>query len=297
MLVKTRIDCILIWGHGLQFFHDILNDIRKNSNFEILMVNKYKPKNMKSFVKEIYSYDYAPFWHLKAKTKYLLKSLQEVCFIFVKNYSPCEDLIGVGSFRHMESLTLKKFKEELRDKYNPYKDGVRAHHHVIHATDSQEQAAHMMHFLGYKEGVCYFETENKFLDLPYYLKDYKLFEFKTVSTDVLFCKVINGESWDNYETKIVHVAKSPQFIGLTEDMDVYEKYINKFIGGPLKENYNLKRYKNIHNNFEYLKEPHQNAYVIVELIDGKYIILDGLHRASCHIYQGNKEIKICQISK
>ena len=167
---KSRIDSILIWGHGIEYFNDILNDIRANKNFEIQKIQKHRPKSMKSFVKEMYSYDYAPFWHLKAKTKYLLKTPQEVCFIFIKNLNPNEDFLDEGSFRHKESLTLKKFKEELRDKYNPYENDKRTHNHVIHATDSQEQTEHMLYYLGYEEGVDLFESENSFVDLPYYLK-------------------------------------------------------------------------------------------------------------------------------
>jgi len=169
-LVKTRIDSILIWGHGMKNFNNILNDIRANKNFNIIKIQKYKPKNIKKFVKEIYSYDYAPFWHLKAKTKYLMKTSSEVCFIFVENLNPTEDYLDEGSFRHKESMTLKKFKEELRDKYNPYENGKRTHNHVIHATDSENQANHMLHYLGYKEGVKLFDKPTKIVDMPYYLK-------------------------------------------------------------------------------------------------------------------------------
>lgn len=296
-LSKSRIDSILVWGHGLKQFDDILNDIRTNKNFEILKIQKHKPKSMKSFIKEMYSFDYAPFWHLKAKTKYLLKTPQEVCFIFVKNINPNEDFLDVGSFRHKESLELKQFKEELRDKYNPYKKGKRTHNHVIHATDSQEQTEQMLKYLGYEEGASLFECENVFVDLPYYLKGYKNFEFKIVSTDTLFCNIIEGNSWDNFSSKTVQVRESPQYRGISVDMSIYEEYIAKYLGGPLQENYNTQRYKKVYENFEYLQEPYQNSFVIVERKEDKYIILDGLHRACCHIHQENKEIKICQISK
>lgn len=293
---KSRIDCILIWGHGLTYFNDILNDIRANKNFVILKIQKYKPVNMKSFIKEIYSYDYAPFWHLKTKTRYLLKVPNEVCYIFIKNLNPNEDYLDLGSFRHKESLSLKILKEALRDKYNPYLNEKRTHDHVIHATDSQEQAEHMLKYLGYKD-VKLFECENRFVDLPYYIKGYKNFEFKIVKIDELFCNVIEGKSWDDCRPKIMHVKESPQYRGLSENMNIYEEYIAKYLGGPLQENYNIERYKKVYEKFEYLKEPYQNSFVIVEKRDAKYIILDGLHRACTYIYQGSKEIKICQISK
>jgi hypothetical protein len=297
VFINNRIDSILIWGHGMKYFQNILSDIRENKDFEILKIQKYKPKSMKIFVKEMYSYDYAPFWHLKSKTKYLLKTPQEVCFIFIKNLNINEDYFGGNSFRHKESLTLKKLKEELRDKYNPYKNKERTHDHVIHATDSQEQTEHMLNYLGYAEGVKLFESENNFVDLPYYIKGYNSFEFKEVNIKTLFCNVVEGENWNNFKSKTIHVKESPQYRGLSEDMNIYENYIYKYLGGPLHENYNLERYKILYENFEYLKEPYQNSFVIAEKLEDKYIILDGLHRASSHIYQGNKKIKICQISK
>jgi len=252
---------------------------------------------MKSFVKEMYSYDYAPFWHLKSKTKYLLKTPQEVCFIFIKNLNPAEDYLGEGFFRHKESTTLKVFKECLRDKYNPYENGERTHHHVIHATDSQDQTDHILKYLGYEKGVQYFERENEFVELPYYLKSYKNFEFKTIDVSDLRCNVIEGKSWTDYYKKTVHITESPQYRGLAEDMSIYEKYISTYLGGPLKDNYNLERYKKLYEGFMYLQEPYQNSFVIVAKSEDGYIILDGLHRACAHIYQGNQSIIICQISK
>ena len=296
-LKQTRMDCILIWGHGLEKFNDILNDIGANKNFKILKIQKHKPKSMRLFVKEMYSYDYAPFWHLKAKTKYLLKTEQEVCFIFIKNLDPNEDYFGKNLFRHKESLTLKVFKEELRDKYNPYENGERTHNHVIHATDSEAQTEHMLKYLGYEDGVKVFVKENAFVDLPYYIKGYKNFEFKLVNTDDVFCNIIKGKSWDSFFLTTVHIKESPQYKGLSESMAFYQEYINKYLGGPLQENYNVERYKKVCEDFEYLKEPYQNSFVIVEKKENKYIVLDGLHRASSHIYQGNKEVMVCQISQ
>jgi len=294
-LSGSRIDCVLIWGHGIQYFDDIIRDINSNKNFDIVKIQKHKPKNTKSFVKEIYSYDYVPFWHLKNKTKYLLNSPQEVCFIFIRNLNSNEDFYGEGYFRHRESSTLKIFKEELRDKYNPYESGKRTHNHVIHATDSEAQADHMLKYLGYDEGVELFESENKFIDLPYYIKGYKKFEFKLIDVNYIFCNIVEGESWFSFNSKTVHIKESPQYRGLCENISVYKDYINKYLGGALQENYTPERYRDLSENFEYLKEPYQNSFVDVELVGDKYIIVDGVHRACSHIYQGNTEITVCQI--
>lgn len=294
---KTRIDSILIWGHGMKYFDDILNDIRANKNFEILKIQKYKPKKMKAFVKEMYSYDYAPFWHLKAKTKYLMKIPSEVCFIFIENVNPDEDYLDEGSFRHKESLTLKRFKELLRDKYNSYENGKRTHNHVIHATDSQDQTNHMLHYLGYSEGVELFIKSTKIVAMPYYIKGYKKFNFIQLGTEELYCNIIEGEAWDDFTSNTVKIEQSPHYIGLTQNMQIYENYIKKYLGGPLQEEYNLDRYSKLSENFQYLSAPYETSFVVVERIEDKFIILDGLHRACNHISQGHKEMKVCQISR
>jgi len=294
---KSRYDAILIWGHGMKYFHNILEDIRGNENFKIVKIEKYKPKNIKKFVKAMYSFDYAPYWHLKAKTKYLLQTEKEVCFIFIQNKDPQEDYLDEGSFRHKESLTLKKFKEYLRDKYNPYENGKRTHHHVVHATDSEEQTQKMLYFLGYTQGVAIFQKIHSVVSLPYYLNDYNLFHFLQIDVQNLYAKIVDGESWDNSFTKIVPLQETPHYLGLCKDMDLYEEYIEKFLGGALQEDYSVQRYETLVENFNYLQEPYANSFILVERVDDKYIILDGLHRASCYIMQGKKEIKVCHIFK
>ncbi|ELA8120761.1 TPA: hypothetical protein I7247_14780 [Vibrio vulnificus] len=295
-LQSKRIDCILVWGHGIHYLEDILELIRGHDGFNIIKIEKHVPKNLKKFVKEMYSYDYAPFWHLKEKTKYLNTTKKEVCFIFVENIKPNEDYLDEGEFRHIESLTLKAFKEELRDKFNPYLDGVRTHNHVIHATDSESQTNHMLKYLGYESGVEAIKRSKKIIETPYYLKSASLAKIKSINIDNLYCSVVSGESWDNFDKKTVPIQESPQFLGLTQNMDIYISYIKKYRGGALQEDYNVKRFQELSKSFEYLSPPYENSYVLVSLNDDKYVILDGLHRACYHFIKGNREIKVCQIT-
>lgn len=294
---RNRIDSILIWGHGINHLDDILKDTRSNRCFNILKIQKYKPRSIKRFVKEMYSFDYAPFWHLKAKTEYLLNTPKEVCYIFIENLDPDEDYLGEGGFRHKESLTLKRFKEELRDKYNPKENGQRTENHVIHATDSQDQTNHILKYLGYDDGISLFEKQSYFVNVPYYLKGYTHYEFKSMLVDKLYCRVVDGRSWDDFYIKTIKVVESPQYLGLTKDMKIYEDYVAKFLGGPLQEDYNIKRFTEVAEDFEYLRDPYQTSFVILESINDKLIILDGLHRACSHIKQGNEDIKICLVSR
>ena len=76
LLKQNPYGYFLIWGHGLQYQKEILGIIKKQNFLTIKRISYYEPKDIKHFVKIIYSYDYAPFWHLKAKTKYKLCVMQ-----------------------------------------------------------------------------------------------------------------------------------------------------------------------------------------------------------------------------
>ena len=294
LFIKNRIDIILIWGHGLEYLSEILDEIRKE--FKILKIKKYKPKNLKKFVKEIYSYDYAPFWHLKAKTNYLLKTPKEVCFIVIKNQNPQEDILGEGKFRHIESLKLKRFKEKIRDKYNPYENGERTHNHIIHTTDSEAQSDYMLKYLGYKQGIKTFENSIKIIDIPYYLKEYKNYEIKKIDIKNLYANIAKGKGWDNFYIEKTKLIDTPQYKSLENGMEIYQNYIDKFLGGPLQDDYNIKRFLKLKDNFEYLKSPYNNSFIIVSKDNnGDYIVLDGLHRACLCYYKQYKEILVCQV--
>ena len=289
---------MLIFQHlYIDQFDNILKEIRSNENFEIIKISRYKPHNIKSFVKKIYSHNYISNSQLSSKIKYLQNVPREVCFVFVKNIYPQEDYISIKNHRHIESLALRKFKEKLRVKYNPSKYNTITHNHVIHATDSELQTHKMLKLIGFKKGVYGFKKENKFLKLPYYIKDRSSFKFCMVDVDELYCNTIEGDSWDSFSIKTISIKDSPQYKGISKNMSIYENYIKKYLGGPLQEDYNLERYKNLVNNFEYLKEPFQSSFVITMKINNRQIIIDGLHRASCHIFNGNNKIKICQILK
>lgn len=281
----------------MQYFDEIIADIRSNDCFDIVKIQKHIPKNLKAFVKEMYSYDYAPYWHLKSKTKYLLGTPETVCFVFIENRNPNEDFLGEGNFRHKESMTLKLFKEELRDKYNPYKDGKRSHDHVIHATDSQEQASHMLQYLGYDDGVGLFTCPQKIIKAPYHIKNSETLSIKNINTDDILCSVVVGNSWKDFGYETRRIIDTPQYIGLSQDMNVYEAYLKRFCGGPLQDDYNLEKYAKLSDNFEYLKPPYENSYIIVQEIEnGKFLVLDGVHRLCNHVLKGNKKVKVCQIT-
>jgi hypothetical protein len=293
---KTRFDCIVIWGHGEVYLDDVLKEIRGDDHFDIVHIHKEKVKNIKKLVYQIYSFDYAPLFHLKAKVKYLEKTPPVVNFIFVKNHDVHEEFFGTGDFRHKESLRIKAFKEKIRDRFNPRDDkGQITHDHVIHATDNESQTDAILKLLGYTAGVALFANKNKIIETPHYIQEPSEFYIQEVSYSKLLCSNIiqNG---DQILTKHLSIEESIQYRGLTVSK-LYEDYVSCFRGTALKQDYIVSKYHQLQTDFLYLATSHASDFVTVTKIFGsdKFLVLDGLHRASLHLHQGNQTIKVCVI--
>jgi hypothetical protein len=294
MINRFRYDCILIWGHGMKYFHEILKEIEQNENFLIVKIVKHIPTSQNKIVREVYSYDYAPFNHLKDKTKYLKKVSKEVCFIFIKNNDPQEEYFGTGFFRHVESKRLKTFKEAVRDIYNPRINGERSHDHVIHATDNQMQTHYLLKYLGYKKGIRIFENENYF-NMPYFVKKSNEYIIKKIPINCLYSNIVFGDSWNKYKISKVKITESPHFAAAKGNMNDYRDYWNKFIGGPIQAYNTPEKFQSLISNFNYLAEPHDNSFIVVTKNDDYYNILDGNHRAAIHASKGFSTIMSCII--
>lgn len=291
-----RYDFILVWGHGLEYTDIILDMLNQNPTFEVVKVLARKIDDINVFVRNVYSCDYAPFEHLENKTRYLLRTIPEVRIIFLKNLDPQEDYRGEGDFRHIESKTLRDFKESVRKQFNPRLQEVITEDHVIHASDSEHQVDFMLHFLGYPDGVNYLKhIPNRFLSAPYHLPTFNKFKVKYVSFTKLFCNVIFYEQ-NKLGKKHVPISDSPQYQFLAGAENVYEEYLHSFVGLELTDYYSLKKFKELSINFEYLKAPHQVDYIIVhQEVDGEYTIVDGLHRAAILLHQGYQEVIVVEI--
>jgi len=288
-----RYDYFLIWGNGIEYKWDIINMISTKADIEIIRVENHYPNSISKFVKNIYSYDYAPFRHLKAKTQYLMKSKPEVVIIITKNKNPQEKLIGEGAFRHVECQYIKSIKEEIRDKFNPRFNGKRTEEHIVHASDNQSQVDYLMKYLGYKDGIEFFEqSPNLIIDLPPYIKKFNKFLVKNVSLDKVFCNIAIGHS-RNYTLKPLPIEESPHYLGLKYDIEIYRSYVKKFLGGPLKDFHSVEKFISLSKNFKYLKFPYLGNYILV-LPENKYefLIQDGVHRASILKLHGITDIPI-----
>ena len=149
--MKTRKDYFLIWGNGLKYQDHIIKIIENDPNFKINYFYRFKTKNIKRLISNVYFNDYTPISHLKNKTKYLNEiTNKDVLFIFCTNNKPKEIKIRSFNKTHIESNSVNKLKNKIRKKFNPKIKGKITHHHVIHGSDNQDQTEHIIRFLNDK---------------------------------------------------------------------------------------------------------------------------------------------------
>ncbi len=282
MIPNYRYDYLIIWGHGLVYENDIL-EIIDSFPFEILHTHRMKPKRIKMLIRAVYSYDYAPFEHLKSKTRYLLSTPAEVLFIFFRNLNPQEYYTGEGAFRHIECAQVKKLKTQIRESFNPRIKGALSHHHVVHASDNSLQTHFILKWLGFRQGIYDILPQSfPFMKLPYHLPTINLLRIRNIPVDRVWCRNVFGSRW-KYKTKEIQVSESIQYRALTEDTESYALYLDTFRGTALKDHYSVNRLLKLEKNFKYLAPPHADKYIILsEKSDknGKYFVLDGLHRTA-----------------
>lgn len=291
-LRKERYDYFLVWGNGIPYKEEILGIIRSRESIEILRIMDHRPRSVARFVRKVYSYDYAPFEHLKSKTRYLLRTEPVVFLIFVRNKSPREIYRGQGAFRHIECERIKSVSEEIRNRFNPRKNGKRTEEHVIHVSDNESQVDHILKVLGFKDGIEFLRNvPNPILSSPYYLPKFKEFTIRRVSASQVYCNILRGTR-ESYWKEAVQIEETPHLGCLMGDTAPYEDYVSEF----LSDNYSVERFIGLAENFAYLEGPYATSYVLVrEFRSNQYLVLDGVHRASILKFRGVDSFAIAEI--
>ena len=271
-----RYDYFLIWGNGIQYDSQIIDIIAESPNLEIIKIVKYIPTNgIEEFVKQIYSFDYAPFEHLREKTRYLMTTECLVEIIFVKNYAPDEEWRGTGAFRHIESVTIREIKNHIRDLFNERKDDRRTENHVIHASDNEAQTEYLLKLIGYS-GIDALDNQKSCFAIPSHIKFSGKCRIKKVRIVSLFVTVNASEG-----KKIIPLKESIHFMAVKDgDYKDYERYINAYRGTLLRDYYSVRKFRNLAESLTYENYISGGKYVVVKKYNDGFIIMDGFHRAA-----------------
>ena len=287
-----RMDYFLIWGNGIHHTAEILTMIRENPHFEIITIVKKNVGDIVQFVNDVYSCDSVPLEHLVEKNRYLIKTSPEIIFILTRNNNPQEKYFGDGPFRHIQCQTVKDLKEEIRNRFNPRLDSKRSEEHVIHASDYESQVEHVLQVLGLPSLEYYKRVPHPDIDAPYHLGKIDQYEIIDVSTECLYANILGRG--------ILRIQDTPHYRYVSGKRADYLQYHQKHCGIALTDDHYPEAFDRMINNFSYNSRTasgKQNLIVAKKLWDGKYQILDGVHRASILAYRGIKRVKISVVSR
>lgn len=285
-LRKRRFDHFLIWGHGIAHQEEILEHIRGEPAFRILEIRRHAPRNIERFVREVYSFDYAPFEHLESKTRYLLDVPPEVVFVFIENLDVQDVVCGEGAFRHVECMRVKSVKEAIRDALNPRINGCRSEHHVVHASDNELQTHKMLQYLGIEGGIGGLRSGGHALlhQAPHHLAEFDCFSLRRIPMSKLACSLLRVDpaSGSALSPEVRSIEASPHYQCLQGDPKAYADYYSQSPGLHQTDDHSAQNLQQLAVDFSYLEEPHEAAYIVVryEAQSGHFIVMDGLHRAA-----------------
>ena len=297
-----RFHFFTVWSHGLFHIDEILSLLRKDENIEILRIERNTFKNIRRFIFDFYGSDAVPVSHLRAKLAYLFQQRgpKEVINIFVKNYNPQEVWVGSHPFRKEQCQYIVEIKKQIRNLYNPKaKDpnfcvfpldkGV-SHEHMIHASDREEQVDYYLKLLGHKNGIETIVNDDKGLlfEKPYHIHRPVQYSFHRLPIHALLASILTEEK--GVSKKLVPIIDTPHFKGLQIDSLYYKKYLETFRFSYLCDDYSLERFMQGKKmtKAELLQLP---PILVKSLDNGKFQVLDGVHRASLLLFAEIEKIK------
>lgn len=277
-----RYDVFIIWGNGLNYIPNIINEIDLDLNFKIVRLKYHSFTDTKSFIKDVYSCDTVPWEHLIAKSNYLHSAPKKCMTLIVKNLSPQEELVGSGKFQHTQCQNVTALKTQIRSKYNPkfpnqdkqispLPKGV-SHDHVIHGTDYSSQTDYLLEYFNLNTTHHYNRYNHLEYFIPWHLNiDPAQIKETSVKISDLKCSII-GKG-------VIDIKDSPHFKYILGDKEEYKEYINKHIGIELQENHLCEAFDKLINSYDpnYKPDDLKKSRII---INSNNVIQDGLHRCA-----------------
>jgi len=252
--------------------------------------------NMKKFVFDLYGCDTVPIEHLHAKLRYLFDVPPLCMIVLVKNSMPEEVLVGEGAFRKVQCQRINRIKWNIREKFNPRINGVRSEHHVVHASDYEQQVDYLLRLLGYPEGIRRIDDSNDGLPFrkPFHIPKPTTFVFRRSGIDYLRASILCRDSKERIYAHDTPIQNTPHFRALVEDAGLYLKYLQEFRFTYLKDDYSWHRF------YELSRLPtdaiRQLDPVLVTAEDGYFRILDGVHRAAIALYHQLDSIRCVELN-
>ena len=154
--------------------------------------------------------------------------------------------------------------------------------HIIHATDNEQQADDLLRFFNNGKGLRNFNTESQGIFSENHLQSRNEFSIKSISLTELLGVVFDKLGNRTY-CRIDSTPHYEHLLGLSK----YSEYISTH---HFKRLHNLHCGDHFYMTFEQIKNSNQLIKPIIlspTKSEGRYIILDGLHRAAIALRSGH----------
>lgn len=256
----TRYDGFIIWGHGLPYIEEIMEDLRKR--FEIIVILRKAIDDVRAFVDEIYGLDTYPVDLIREKTDYLLQEKNEAVYILVKNDHVDLWDVDMGIYAKKECRYVAETKVIIREKWNKH-----PHHHVIHGTDTEQEANHILRIFG-GGPLEHYKRNGVF---PFHIDP---FEYDEVEVDLT---TLRGKIATDYWTRFI--KDTPHYLYAIGNKIPYKEYFYSQYGYSLIEDHFPLRFDHLIETYEEWVD----KYPILVIGDR---IVDGGHRSAIMLSKG-----------
>ena len=285
----------IIWPHGLPYLDKILDMIFGAEQIEITRIVKKYPANINRLVKAVYKHDNVDSLHLLGKVRYLKSMDGPIFLILVQESGPILHRSGLQR-NIIESERIKNLKSEIRLEFNPRDaNELITHDHVIHTTDSEEDALRLLDIFdpGFLSNYKMSTMGAWGLDKFFIGDGIEVAREKFLSQD-LYLESLSANIRIDTTARSLSLALSatPHYRFLCGDRAGYHSYISLHRGVAHRCYYSERKFDILYHQAK-IDRTLLCGITVKKYGDG-FKIVDGLHRAVIALYLGEKKIS-CEV--
>lgn len=279
----------IIWSHGIPDIYDIVQMLKQNVSCEIKLITKKKYSNISEFISKVYALELHNKNHIIGKTNYLRSLGNEYFYILIKKHDYNPKQYGTGKDMIYADEDVVNFKWLVRTKYNPKLPDPKAqpspslppgisHHHVLHATDTENETAHLTKVITNMTNAYYEDVKVHDACIPYHIKG----QFHIRDINISELKITVHKSLEN-KVK-VGIQETPHYAYVSGDKSTYIQYYQRFMGGLFTDDHTGLSFDRLIKSFNPNTYKYEKANLI--LINKNSEVLDGVHRLAI-LYKHN----------
>ena len=276
---EGRFGSIFLWPHGAHKLIALLDFMHDYPHVSVLRILKVRHSGWASAIAWIYQFDNSKVLHLAAKTRYLRKEPKYFYFIFLR--------FEAGTNETMMS----SMKSEMRNLFSASSVvGAGSHDHLFHMPDTSFEALRTLDRLeGSQSPKAAFLRESHMISRNPWPGSL-LSKTTKVKTDLLVANVYRKLGPFRAIESEVGLRETPHFYYASGAPEPYIKYLRENLGDGLRYPYSPGRFDGLLSESAF-----ENPVIVKELKSGRYLLLDGVHRASSMAALGLNEIEVVVI--